>query len=70
MEKFGIFRGNFQNPNPNQRWLTQPCQQKIDLTRPGSRIFDPGPSQEFGSIMGNEKQEVSGISGTILKNNT
>jgi len=23
-EKFGIFRGNFQNPNPNQRWLTRP----------------------------------------------
>jgi len=28
IEKFGIFRGNF--PNPNQRWLTQPEQQKID----------------------------------------
>jgi len=26
MEKLGIFRGNF--PNPNLRWLTQPEQQK------------------------------------------
>jgi len=24
IEKFVIFRGNFENPNPNQRWLTQP----------------------------------------------
>jgi len=24
IEKFDIFRGNFPNPNPNQRWLTQP----------------------------------------------
>jgi len=23
-EKFGIFRGNFPNPDPNQRWLTHP----------------------------------------------
>jgi len=36
--KFGIFRGNF--PNPNQRWLTQPEQQKIDLTRPRPKNFD------------------------------
>jgi len=31
-EKLGIFRGNFSNPGPNQRWLTQPDQQK--LTQP------------------------------------
>jgi len=33
MEKVGIFRGNFPNHDPNQRWLTQPEQQKIDQTR-------------------------------------
>jgi len=22
--KFGMFKGNFPNPNPNQRWLSQP----------------------------------------------
>jgi len=32
--KIDIFRGNFPNPCPNQRWLTQP----------GSKNFDPDPS--------------------------
>jgi len=34
IEKFGILRGNFPMPNPNQRWLTLP----------ESRYFDPDPS--------------------------
>jgi len=29
-EKFDIFRGNFPNPYPNRRWLTQPELLKID----------------------------------------
>jgi len=29
---FWIFRANFPNPDHNQRWLTRPEQQKIDLT--------------------------------------
>jgi len=37
--------GNF--PNPNQRWLTQPEQQKIDPMQPGSQIFDLDPSLDL-----------------------
>jgi len=40
IEKFGIFRGNFPNPYPNQRWLTQPDPSNKNLTRPGSKFFD------------------------------
>jgi len=43
-EKFDIFRGNFPNPNPNHRWVTQPELLKIDLSRPGSKVFDLDPS--------------------------
>jgi len=32
--KFGIFRRNFPNPNPNQRWPTQPDPSTKKLTRP------------------------------------
>jgi len=38
IKKFGIFRGNFPSPNPGQKWLTRPDEQKIDLT-----LFWPGP---------------------------
>jgi len=34
IEKFDVFRGNFPNSNPNQKWLTPPR----------SKIFDPDPS--------------------------
>jgi len=44
IEKFELFRGNFPNPYPNQRWLTQPKQQKFDPTWPGSKNFDSDPS--------------------------
>jgi len=42
IEKFDFFRGNF--PNPEVADLIRPKQQKIDTTRPGSKIFDPDPS--------------------------
>jgi len=48
IEKFDVFRGNFQNSNPNHKWLTRPEPQKIDPTRPGSKNFDPDPSLEGG----------------------
>jgi len=41
-EKFGIFRGNF--ANPNQRWLIQPDPSHKNLTQSGSKIFDLDPS--------------------------
>jgi len=44
IEKFDVFRGNFPNSNPNHKWLTRPEPQKIDPTRPGSKILDPDPS--------------------------
>jgi len=37
IEEFGIFRLNF--PNPNERWLTLPEQQKIDPTLPRYQSF-------------------------------
>jgi len=42
-EKFGIFRGNFPNPDPNQRCLTlpYPSNKKIDPTR--VKKICPGP---------------------------
>jgi len=43
-EKFDVFRGNFQNSNPNHKWLTRPDPSHKKLTRPGSKIFDPDPS--------------------------
>jgi len=52
IEKFRIFRGNFVNPDPNQRWLTQPNPNNKKLTRPGSKNFDPGPSlQEIEIVL-------------------
>jgi len=41
IEKFGIFRGKFPNPNPNQRWLTQPnlTQVKKFWSRPITKIL-------------------------------
>jgi len=44
IEKFDIFRENFLNSTPN---LTQPEPQKIDPTRPRSKIFDWDPSLMF-----------------------
>jgi len=44
VEKFDIFRGNFPNLYPNQRWLTRPEQQKFDPSQPGLKNFDPDPS--------------------------
>jgi len=38
--KFGIFRGNFSNPYPNQRWLTQSDPRYKKLTQPRSKNFD------------------------------
>jgi len=40
IEKFGIFRGNFPNLDPNQRWLTQHKRPKFDPARTGSKMFD------------------------------
>jgi len=40
IEKFNIFRGNFPNPNPNHRWLTQPRLLKVDPTRNRTKNFD------------------------------
>jgi len=44
--KFGIFRGKFSKPKLKMATLTQPEQQKFDLTWPDphSKIFDPDPS--------------------------
>jgi len=39
MEKFGIFRGNFPNPNRKMADPTQPEQQKIDPTRPDPSVL-------------------------------
>jgi len=39
IEKFDIFLGNFPNSKPNHKWLTRPEPQKIDPTRPGSKIL-------------------------------
>jgi len=36
-KKFGILRGNF--PNPNQRWLTQPEQQKLTQPNHGQKFL-------------------------------
>jgi len=44
IEKFDVFWRNFPNSSPNHKWLTQPEPQKIDPTRPRSKIFDPDPS--------------------------
>jgi len=41
IEIFGIFRGNFPNPNPNHKWLARPEQQKIDPI--WVKNFWPGP---------------------------
>jgi len=41
-EKFGIFRGNFPNPNPNHRWLTRATKNWPDPTQ--VKNFDPYPS--------------------------
>jgi len=43
IEKFGIFRGSFLNPN-QMADPTQPKQQKVDMTQAGSKSFDPDPS--------------------------
>jgi len=50
IEKFRIFRENFQT-QLNQRWLTRPEQQKFDLTRPGSKIFDLDQSLAISLII-------------------
>jgi len=52
LEKFGIFRGNF--PNPNHKWLTQPEPQKIDPTKPGSKTFGLDPSLSLYYIILNK----------------
>jgi len=41
VEKFDVFWGKFPNPNSNHQLLTQPEPQKIDPTRPGSKISIP-----------------------------
>jgi len=59
--KIHVFRGNFQNSNPNHKWLTRP-----DPTQPGSKNFDPDPSLqtynklEMASLVGpfNKKMEL------------
>jgi len=38
---FFIFRINFPNLNPNQRWLNRPSPCNKNLTQPGSKFFDP-----------------------------
>jgi len=43
IEKFGIFRQNFQNPNPNHKWLT----------RPRSKIVVPDPSLPLTPLLKN-----------------
>jgi len=50
IEKIGIFRGNF--PNPNQRWLTLPYPGfwQIASDGLGSKVFDPNPSLAICSI--------------------
>jgi len=52
MKKFVIFKANFPNPNPNQRWLTcltRPEQQKIDPTR--VKKFWPGSITSKNPLM-------------------
>jgi len=44
IENSEIFRGNF--PNPNQRWVNRPEQQKIDPTR---ITLHPQPAQIYVS---------------------
>jgi len=54
--KIWDFRGNFPNPNPNQRWLTQSNQsnKKFDPTRSGSKILTRTHHYKHGQILNSQ----------------